>query len=142
MCPSTTAGASNSYTTASRSGMVPSSQSMRLWLALCLGMADHTPAQRPSLVLLCAQLPGASAGKPIPSSTAAGGRLVVFGLEVGGHWNAETASFLRLLARARASATPPALRPAAQAAWVLRWPRRCCCAKGACNHVPRAAAAC
>ena len=47
-------------------------------------------------------------------------RLVVFGLEVGGRWDAEAASFLRVLARARASATP-ALRPGAQAAWVLRW---------------------
>ena len=37
-------------------------------------------------------------------------RLVVFGLEVGGRWDAEAASFLRLLARARASATPAALR--------------------------------
>ena len=41
--------------------------------------------------------------------------------EVGGRWNAEAASFLRLLARARACATPAALCPAAQAAWVFRW---------------------
>ena len=34
---------------------------------------------------------------------------------------AEAASFLGLLARARASATLPALRPAAQAARVLQW---------------------
>eukprot|EP00439_Symbiodinium_sp_Y106_P024232 s2456_g2.t4 len=47
-------------------------------------------------------------------------------------WDAEAASFLRLLARARASAAPAALRPAAQAAWER--PRCSCCAAGACNH--------
>ena len=48
-------------------------------------------------------------------------RLVVFGLEVGGRWDSEAATFVRLLARARAAGTPTALRASAQAAWVLRW---------------------
>ena len=45
-------------------------------------------------------------------------RLVVFGLEVGGGWAEEAATFVRLLARARAASAPAAVR---QAAWVLRW---------------------
>ena len=48
-------------------------------------------------------------------------RLVVFGIETGGRWSEEAASFLRLLARARAASAPPALRNAVQAAWVHRW---------------------
>ena len=48
-------------------------------------------------------------------------RLVVFGVEVGGRWATEAASFLRMLARVRAASTPPALRPAAHNAWVQRW---------------------
>ena len=48
-------------------------------------------------------------------------RLVVFGVEVGGRWATEAASFLRMLARVRAASAPPALRPAAQNAWVQRW---------------------
>ena len=48
-------------------------------------------------------------------------RLVVFGLEVGGRWAEEAATFVRLLARARAAGAPAAVRNAAQAAWVLRW---------------------
>ena len=48
-------------------------------------------------------------------------RLVVFGLDVGGRWDSEAATFVRLLARARAAGTPAALRASAQAAWVLRW---------------------
>ena len=47
-------------------------------------------------------------------------RLVVFGLEVGGRWAEEAATFVRLLARARAAGAPAAVRNAAQAAWVLR----------------------
>ena len=48
-------------------------------------------------------------------------RLVVFGVEVGRRWAPEAAAFLRMLARARAASAPPALRPAAQSAWVQRW---------------------
>ena len=48
-------------------------------------------------------------------------RLVVIGLEVGGRFGDEAATFLRLLARQRAAAVPAHLRPAAQAAWVARW---------------------
>ena len=60
---------------------------------------------------------GARAGKAIPKLDSGGRcRLVVFRLEVGGRWDAEAVSFFRPLARARACATPPALRPAVQAA--------------------------
>ena len=45
-------------------------------------------------------------------------RLVVIGVEVGGRWGSEAASFLRLLARARARAAPEALRPALRSAYV------------------------
>ena len=48
-------------------------------------------------------------------------RLVVVGAEVGGRFGAEAADFLCLLARHRAESTPVMLRPAAQAAWLLRW---------------------
>ena len=48
-------------------------------------------------------------------------RLIVFGVEVGGRWAPEAAAFLRMLARARAASAPPAVRPAAQNVWVLRW---------------------
>ena len=54
-------------------------------------------------------------------STARRCRLVVFGIEVGGRLAPQAASFVRLLARARAASVPAILRPAAQAAWVLRW---------------------
>ena len=58
-------------------------------------------------------LPGASEGKPTPTVA---GRAP---WSCSGRWDAETASFP--LARARASATPAALRPSAQAAGVLRF---------------------
>ena len=48
-------------------------------------------------------------------------RLVVSGVEVGGRWSAETADFLRQLARAKARDAPAALRLAYQAALVHRW---------------------
>ena len=41
-------------------------------------------------------------------------------VEVGGRWGSEAASFLRLLARARARAAPEALRPALRSAYVHR----------------------
>ena len=47
--------------------------------------------------------------------------LVVIGIEVGGCFGAEAATFSRLLARQRAAAVPAHLRPAAQAALVARW---------------------
>ena len=43
-------------------------------------------------------------------------RLVVFGVEVGGHWSREAAPFVRLFARA-----PAARRATACGAWVPRW---------------------
>ena len=48
-------------------------------------------------------------------------RLVVIGVEVGGRFGAEAASFLRHLARHRAASLPPPLRAAACAGWVQRW---------------------
>ena len=48
-------------------------------------------------------------------------RLVVFGLETGGRWSQEAATFLRLLAQARAASAPAAVRRATQAAWVHHW---------------------
>ena len=47
-------------------------------------------------------------------------RLVVIGVEAGGRFGAEAASFLRL-ARHRAAGLPPPLRAAACAGWVQRW---------------------
>ena len=47
-------------------------------------------------------------------------RLVVVGVEVAGRFGAEAATWLRLLARHRASAASAATRPAAQSAWVAR----------------------
>ena len=46
---------------------------------------------------------------------------VVFGIETGGRWSEEAATFLRLLAQARAASAPVAVRRAAQAVWVYRW---------------------
>ena len=48
-------------------------------------------------------------------------RLVVIGLEVGGRFGVEAATFLRLLARHRAATVPAHLRPAGRAAWISRW---------------------
>ena len=48
-------------------------------------------------------------------------RLVVLGIEVGGRWSAEAASFVRSLARARARAALPLQRAATIAAFVGRW---------------------
>ena len=48
-------------------------------------------------------------------------RLVVLGLEVGGRWSAEAATFIRLLARARARGAAPSQRAACIAAFVGRW---------------------
>ena len=48
-------------------------------------------------------------------------RLVVLGIEVGGRWSAEAASFVRLLARARARTALPLQRAATIAAFVGRW---------------------
>ena len=45
-------------------------------------------------------------------------RLVVLGIEVGGRWSPEAAEFVRLLARSKARAAPPA---ACTAAFVFRW---------------------
>ena len=55
-------------------------------------------------------------------------RLVVIGVEVGGRWGSEAASFLRLLARARARAAPEALHPALRSAYVHRWSGLLCAA--------------
>ena len=55
-------------------------------------------------------------------------RLAVIGVEVGGRWGSEAASFLRLLARARARAAPEALRPALRSAYVHRWSGLLCAA--------------
>ena len=48
-------------------------------------------------------------------------KLVVVGLEVGGRLTADTVTFLRLLADARARAAPTRLRPATRQASVHRW---------------------
>ena len=48
-------------------------------------------------------------------------RLVVFGVEVGGRWSEEAATFVRLLAKARARSAPAALQKAVRAALVHRW---------------------
>ena len=48
-------------------------------------------------------------------------RLVVCVLEVGGKWTPEAATFIRLLARARAAEVPTSPQAAPGAAWVLRW---------------------
>ncbi|CAE7883168.1 unnamed protein product, partial [Symbiodinium sp. KB8] len=47
--------------------------------------------------------------------------LVVFPVEIGGRWGSEPASFLRLLARARAARAHAAVRSALRAADVSRW---------------------
>jgi hypothetical protein len=46
---------------------------------------------------------------------------VVLALEVGGRFSEEAATFLRLLARARARATPALLRKQAARAFLSRW---------------------
>ena len=48
-------------------------------------------------------------------------RLVVLGIEAGGRWCPEAATFLRLLARCRARSAPPPLQSACISAYVLRW---------------------
>ena len=48
-------------------------------------------------------------------------RLVALGIEVGGRFSTEAASFLRLLARHRAASVAAPLWAAARAGWVQRW---------------------
>ena len=48
-------------------------------------------------------------------------RLVVVGVEVGGRFSSEADTWLRLLARHRASAAPAAMQSVARSAWVARW---------------------
>jgi hypothetical protein len=48
-------------------------------------------------------------------------RLVVLSLEVGGRWSEEAATFVRLLAKAKARAFPPILRNSVQMAYTVRW---------------------
>ena len=60
-------------------------------------------------------------------------RLVVFGLEVGGRWDAEAPP----TARVRPCLWHAACAPPSFAGSLVEWPRRCCCAKGACSLQPR-----
>ena len=48
-------------------------------------------------------------------------RFVVLGLEIGGRWNRESTTFIKLLAKHRAATNPPNLRNAATIAWTSRW---------------------
>ena len=48
-------------------------------------------------------------------------RLVVLGIEVGGRWSEEAASFITNLARAKTRDTPAPLRQAATASLISRW---------------------
>ena len=48
-------------------------------------------------------------------------KLVVLAMEVGGRWSQETATFLRMLAAARARGECTLLRKRAEQAWRLRW---------------------
>ena len=48
-------------------------------------------------------------------------RLVVFAVEVGGRWSAESVDFVRQLAKAKARSAPELLRRSAELAWWLRW---------------------
>ena len=48
-------------------------------------------------------------------------RLIVLAAEVGGRWSEEAATFLRLLARARARAAPEGLRAGTAKAFLSRW---------------------
>ena len=48
-------------------------------------------------------------------------RLVVVAFELGGRWSPEAMRLVRLLARARARASPNILRRSAQLAWQRRW---------------------
>ena len=54
-------------------------------------------------------------------------KLVVLAGEVGGCWSAETSTFLRLLAAARARSETPVLRKRAEQAWWLRWSTMLAC---------------
>ncbi|CAK9000045.1 Trypsin-2, partial [Durusdinium trenchii] len=67
------------------------------------------------------RLPGNFKERACPELTrAARCRLVVLGLEVGGRWSSEAATFVRLLARAKARSFPPPSRPFVAAAWERR----------------------
>jgi hypothetical protein len=55
-------------------------------------------------------------------------RLVVLAFEVGGRWSEEAASFVRLLARAKARSAPELLRASVARAWAARWANHLSCA--------------
>ena len=120
MCQSRTPGALRSFAPY-RCGLAPKSQSMPPWSAPFFRMDDRPGTETQPGVAVRAACAAARRKRRQTYPELDRGRrcrLVVFGLEVGGRWDAEAASFRRLLARARASVTPAALRPAAQAAWV------------------------
>ena len=48
-------------------------------------------------------------------------RLVVLAAETGGRWSAETAQFLRCLAKAKAETAPVLMQNRVKAAWLRRW---------------------
>ena len=100
--PRSAHSAPRSYTTASRSGTVD--------VTLVSPLSRDGPRHRDHARRCCARScqPQAQAN-PRELDHGRWCRLVVFGLEVGGRWDAETASFLRLLARARAFATQAVL---------------------------------
>ena len=63
-------------------------------------------------------------------TTGARCRLVVVALETGGRWSDEAATFVRLLAEARARDAPPCLRKSMSLAWARRWTRMLAVAAG------------
>ena len=52
---------------------------------------------------------------------AGGAELVVLVGETGGRWSDQAVCFLQGLARAKAQAAPPLLRPSAEQGWLQRW---------------------
>ena len=65
-------------------------------------------------------------------------RLVVFGIETGGKWSEEAASFVKLLARAKARQAPRLLQHSVAAALINRYgPVDPCCLASLCRQPPR-----
>ena len=122
MCPCRTPGASRLSATGCPCGMGSNSQLMPRSSVPSAGMASPGPMQMPIPASLLPRPPAAKQRQTYPElERARRCRLVVFGLEVGGRWAPEAATFIRLLARARAAEVPTSLRAAARAAWVVRW---------------------
>ena len=99
--------------------VIPRNQKVELPLSLPSPRPRAPPAAQEPPLPLRAGPRSAPISRAHPRATRC--RLVVVSLEVGGRWSSEVATFVRLLAQAKARSHPPPSRPFVAAAWGRRW---------------------